>query len=880
LPFGDHAAKLEIASRRHPRLVRYVARLRRHRVAVTIVACLGILGTLALDLLIRRYPMAGFYLLPLTLLALAMHERVVALAAAGCMTLAIAVTVSQHSVNMDHAIILFYGVLAGGGLIVLSYLVERLTGISGFATVRAQLAEASADIVSMGSAPSDLDEMLQYAVERVGEQIESPAGLLLQLHDERWMGRAGYGLGVDAREIGCPFEEAPTAVEALRREGAVVVDDAMGAAGWPLSAVEDLAVERLLAVPLRASGKDVGVVLYHRNREAGAFTGEQKRFVENTVSYVAAVIENVRLMVELTERRRELELVRDASLDLAESIDTDSVLRAVVMRLVNALEMDACDIYATDLDQDRLSVLVSYDQGLFDQSSYRGSVVPLSRWASSKLAVSTRRPVFINSLDDERYSQEERELALQAGFVCQLSLPLRVGDRVLGLVELYARRTRHDLSEEMIDMARAICRFAALAIDKARVYDVQRATADQLRGLTTQLQQLQTVSLQLSRGLGRADTKQVLDDVARAAVGLLGVGTAAVVEHDAAGLRVRSMANEPGLPDEGDEAARRGLLGRLRAFVPSGDEDLHGGTSLLPGPWLVSDGLLLVPVEGDPLGAPALLVLADKRAAAFSEEDAALAVTLAAQLAASLRNTITYQQEHEIAETLQEALLVQVPHLPGLDVGVKYRPATEAARVGGDFYDLVLLGPGRLMVAVGDVCGKGLHAAAQTAMVRYMLRAYAAELSPGDGLSRLNDSVFIQTADQPFVTLVAGYIDVTRHRFEYAAAGHPRPIVVAGPTTFPIGQDGGLPLGVFRGATYVTNRAVLPAECVLVFYTDGLVEARRGGVMFGEKRLLEAVHRHRGEPAQAMAEALVGDVAEYAGGVLTDDCAVVTVRLP
>ncbi len=88
---------------------------------------------------------------------------------------------------------------------------------------------------------------------------------------------------------------------------------------------------------------------------------------------------------------------------------------------------------------------------------------------------------------------------------------------------------------------------------------------------------------------------------------------------------------------------------------------------------------------------------------------------------------------------------MDAPEIPGIDVGLRYLAATDDARVGGDFYDIVPLGPGRLLVMVGDVCGKSLGAAAQSAVVRYMLRAYAAEGSPGEALSRLNSAVIAQT---------------------------------------------------------------------------------------------------------------------------------------
>jgi phosphoserine phosphatase RsbU/P len=233
-----------------------------------------------------------------------------------------------------------------------------------------------------------------------------------------------------------------------------------------------------------------------------------------------------------------------------------------------------------------------------------------------------------------------------------------------------------------------------------------------------------------------------------------------------------------------------------------------------------------------------------------------------------------------IAETFQQALLMEPPAIPGIEVGVHYRAATDSARVGGDFYDLVSLGPGKLMVIVGDVCGKSLAAAAQSAVVRYMLRAYAAEGSPGEALSRLNTACITQTPNQPFVTILLAYVDVARHMFEYAVAGHPRPIVLAGLGEFPMPGEGNVPVGIFRGATYPTNRAVLPDDSCIILYTDGITDARRDGVLFGEERLHEAVRANLPLDAQALADTLLETVKEYAGGVLADDCAVVAIKLP
>ncbi len=218
--------------------------------------------------------------------------------------------------------------------------------------------------------------------------------------------------------------------------------------------------------------------------------------------------------------------------------------------------------------------------------------------------------------------------------------------------------------------------------------------------------------------------------------------------------------------------------------------------------------------------------------------------------------------------------------MAGLDIGLKYKAATEAARVGGDFYDLVSLGPGKLMVCVGDICGKGLTAAAQTALVRYMLRAYVAESSPGESLSRLNATLMTQEENLPFATVIVAYIDVSRRVLEYSVAGHPRPVVLGGGRRVTIPTEGGYPVGLFGGAVYPTNHAVLPPDATVVLHSDGLLEARRGGKMFGERRLSQAVRSKSDGTAQEIAEGLMATVERYTGGVMDDDAAVVVIRFP
>ncbi len=903
-PRPDYA----VPQRRHPRLVRASELSRRHRTLVIAAAALGMLAIFVADLrMVDR--LWGFYFIPLTLLAVSTREKVVAWAVFITMALNGATMAIDGVLEVQRLLSLLYQFLAGSGLVMLAYLVERLTALSGYASTRAQLAEASADIVRAGRTRTDLEDLLQYAVDRMAEQVGATAGILLVIEDRAWRGRAGFGLGVDAREVQGERIELTLVDEALDAGRAVVRDVTPGQSGLALLSPY-VRLERVLLVPVQAPDRDVGVVVLNRPHASGEFSDEQIDFVEGSAKYVGVAIENVRLMLDARARRHDLELVRDSSLDFAQSVDMNEVLEAIVSRLLDALGMEACDIYEVDADDGSLKLLVSFEDWGFDEDVSVGRVFALEEFASSALAIATRRPVVVNSPDDPRLSEVEVELFRRYGHRTQLSVPLRIRDRVIGLVEVFDNHESRSLSAEEIQLANAICRFAALALDKARLYDDQRRTADRLDRLAGQLQHLQSFALEVNRRLEVAEPQEILDEAARVAVELLGVRAAAAVGGQGDQLVVQALAaaaarswdaeDEGGVDGGGPQvpaavvaspdalswgpllpvALASEVLERARPLLTPVPDSLLAPEAALPPRVDQSDGLLVVPIESETPTHVSALVMLDKLGGVFGDDDRLLAATLAAQLGASLHNATVYRREHVIAETFQQALLMQPPPIPGVDVGVCYRAATDAARVGGDFYDLISLGPNRLMVVVGDVCGKGLAAAAESAVVRYMLRAYAQEEPPGQALARLNATVLNQLPGQPFITLVVAYVDVARHMIEYAVAGHPRPAALSGRSEFPLPWDGGVPIGVFRGAVYPTHRVVLPDDSCVVLYTDGLIEARSERVMFGEKRLLEAVREGLGYGAQDLSEHLLETVRAYAGGVLTDDCAAIVIRLP
>ena len=621
------------------------------------------------------------------------------------------------------------------------------------------------------------------------------------------------------------------------RTETTVARDLTGGDPSPGPLAARLRLERVLVVPMRALDREVGVLVYNRPQASGDFDPEQVSLAEYVARYLGVAVDNVRLMLELGAKRRDLELVRDSSLDFAQSLDMTEVLEAVVTRLLDALGMHACDVYEVDQDAGVLRVLVSFDDLEFDEDEWTGRELPLDHFAASALAVASRRPVLVTSLDDPRLSDVERELLERLGHQTQLSIPLRIRDRVIALVELFDTGSRAT-SATRRSIWRAPSAGSPLSPSTRRDCTTSSASppsaATVWRGACSACSRSPSTSTGASTAPSfrtcwtRSPTRR--STCCTCARRPCSAGPASIWPSRRwpwrAGLR-RSASPRP-------RASSWSAAGRLSRCRPT--RPWPAASSSLSR-WRRATACCSRPSRARRRSRPRRSSSPTSREGEFDDEDRLLVATLGAQLSASLHNATAYQREHAIAETFQQALLMEPPAIPGIDVGVRYRAATDTARVGGDFYDLVTLGPGRLMVIVGDVCGKSLSAAAQSAVVRYMLRAYAAEGSPGEALSRLNAAVIAQTPDQPFVTLVVAYIDVARHMFEYAVAGHPRPIVLAGHGPFPMPGEGNVPVGIFRGAVYPTNRAILPDDSCVVLYTDGITDARIDGTLFGEARL-------------------------------------------
>jgi serine phosphatase RsbU (regulator of sigma subunit)/anti-sigma regulatory factor (Ser/Thr protein kinase) len=234
------------------------------------------------------------------------------------------------------------------------------------------------------------------------------------------------------------------------------------------------------------------------------------------------------------------------------------------------------------------------------------------------------------------------------------------------------------------------------------------------------------------------------------------------------------------------------------------------------------------------------------------------------------------EQELHVAQLIQQQFLpAELPELGGWNVAAFYRPART---VGGDFYDLIELADGRIMVVTGDVTDKGVPAALVMASTHALLRSTAAVVSsPGEVLRRVNELLIPQIPTHMFVTCLVLVLDLENGRTQFANAGHNLPYVRRGDEVAQL-HARGMPLGLMPGSVYEEHETVIgPGEIVLL-YSDGITEQHdAAGEMFGFPRTSALVAT--AETGQALVDAAVQALSGFSAGVdQEDDITLVTLQ--
>jgi serine phosphatase RsbU (regulator of sigma subunit) len=343
-------------------------------------------------------------------------------------------------------------------------------------------------------------------------------------------------------------------------------------------------------------------------------------------------------------------------------------------------------------------------------------------------------------------------------------------------------------------------------------------------------------------------------------------------------------------PEEGAyfPAAEVGLSAdagaELRVPVGAETESALAAVGRVPaaGPWrrLAARGCaLLAPIRrrGELLG---FLALGSKLSEEdFDAEDEQFLAAAAGQIAIGLDNLRLEEQQLEFdrAREIQEALLPRrIPQAPGVEIAGCWQPARA---VGGDYYDVLDLGEGRLALVIADVAGKGLPAALLMSNLQAAVKAFAGDVrSPAELSSRLNRMLCGNLAPGKFITFFYGILDTGTRTLLYTNAGHTPPILSRARGGVVRLESGGMVLGFSSAAAYDQEQVVLDTGDRLLLYTDGLSEAfGSNDEEFGDDRLEAIVRGSDVRGAEDLQRRVLDAVATFCHHDFHDDATLIAV---
>ena len=276
-----------------------------------------------------------------------------------------------------------------------------------------------------------------------------------------------------------------------------------------------------------------------------------------------------------------------------------------------------------------------------------------------------------------------------------------------------------------------------------------------------------------------------------------------------------------------------------------------------------------------------VLVMLRRANAGFSADDVAFAQRIAARASVALDSARLYEESTRVASVLQQHLRPPaLPEIAGLRLAARYRPAAEHLDIGGDFYDVIGQDDDWL-VALGDVCGKGVEAAAVTGQARQSIRTAAYfDRHPPAVLSALNTVLHESVATQ-FVTVLCARLrphhDGSHADLDLATAGHPAPLVLRADGRVDQVEVYGMAAGLVAEMRYGAATLRLDRGDTMLMFTDGIDEARASAGQYGMDRLHSLLPAYAGAPPEVVCEAVERDVMEYLDGRAHDDMALFAV---
>ena len=490
-----------------------------------------------------------------------------------------------------------------------------------------------------------------------------------------------------------------------------------------------------------------------------------------------------------------------------------------------------------------------------------------------------RRPLLV-----EDVSKDEHYISANPNVRSELAVPLIVKNKVIGVLDIESETSGFFTTEHQ-RLLEVVASRMAVAVENARLYTRVSRQAQTLTVLNEIARELTSI-LDLDDLLERIGhlLKRVIDF--QMFTILLWNDRTQQFEHRFSTRYGERVTRERMVP------LGKGIIGtaaeqREPILAPDIRKDSR---YVLENPETRSELAVPLIYKGQVIG---VVDLEHTRVNYYNEDHLRTLSTLGAQIAISIANARLYQRIHEeeqrMERDLEMARKVQLRLLPSrppkLERAELASQFLAARSIGGDLYDFLDYGPGRTALAVGDVSGKAAPAALYAALVSGILRSLAPQhLSPAALLTSLNDQLQERKLDAQYVTMLIAVWDDSNQTLQVANAGSVQPLFVSmranGPEVKTI-QAEGFPLGLFPNADYEEFTLSTRPGDLIVFFSDGIVDAVNAtGDMFGDARLSAVLQEQSHATATSTVEAILKAVSDFQSGVdHFDDETVVVLRV-
>ncbi|MCU1430402.1 MAG: multi-sensor signal transduction histidine kinase [Actinomycetia bacterium] len=600
------------------------------------------------------------------------------------------------------------------------------------------------------------------------------------------------------------------------------------------------------------------------------------------------------LVVDITERKRaeqEIELLARASNLFAVDLTFDEAIEQVA-RLALPTFADVCIVFMPTANGSvRRATITHCDPDMErDLRAMSAQLPPPTPFGPAATAIRTGEVQFFEIVDEEarRAAAQNEEyleyLEVLAG-KSSITVPLGVGGRVAGAVAfLYTSTSKRQYRDADIEIARELGRRIAQVLESVRLAGDAARAAARLQ-LLARVGELLKIELDLAQRLRRVARLLLPEFADGTGVYLVENGVLNLVAAGHSDPQVQAALERAAFPSHGldadvppCEAVRTGRAVLVEELPgPAADEMVAGINVRATGNGNPLRSYLAVPMFGEngPIGALGFGYSASGRR--YQPEDIPVALEIARRVAPAVENAQRYADNREMIEVLQRTLLpAALPEVPGIAITGRYIPGAAGLRIGGDWYDALVLTDGRLFLAIGDVVGHGVRAASSMGRLRNALEIYAVDnASPADILTNLNRH-FCSFADADMATIGLLVYEPRTRRARLASAGHLPPLLREpdGHVHY-LDPARGMPVCASPRAIYEETEVLITAGATLLLYTDGLVERRHEPLDDGFERLAVAL-RDGPDTVEALADHVIEKLS--ASSPPTDDVALLVVR--